>query len=97
MSTVQALTIKLPPELAAQMPKRQAERQQVVVLGLTQLRIKKALQKYQQGGCSLAYAAQQAGISLWEMVPFAYAYGLKPRIDPSLLEGELTPGQAARL
>jgi len=97
MSTMQVLTIKLPPELAAQMPKEQTERQQVVVLGLAQLRIKKALEKYQRGECSLAYAAQQAGISLWEMIPFAYAYGLEPRVDPSLLEGKLTLEQAARL
>ena len=89
MSTVRTLIIELPLELAVQMPEKQAERQQVIVLGLIQLRIKKALEEYRQGDCSLAYAAKQAGVSLWEMIPFAYAYGLSPRIDPDLLKEEL--------
>jgi len=97
MSTVRTLIIELPLELAAQMPEKQAERQQVIVLGLTQLRIKKALEEYRQGDCSLAYAAKQAGVSLWEMIPFAYAYGLSPRVDPDLLEADLTLEQVAQL
>lgn len=97
MSTVQALVIELPPELVAQMPEKQAERQQVIVLGLIQLRIKRALEEYRQGDCSLAYAAKQAGVSLWEMIPFAYAYGLSPRVDPDLLEADLTLEQVAQL
>jgi len=58
---------------------------------------KKALEEYRQGDCSLAYAAKQAGVSLWEMIPFAYAYGLSPRVDPDLLEADLTLEQVAQL
>lgn len=41
MSTVRTF-IELPPELAEQMPEKQAERQQVIALGLTQWRIEKS-------------------------------------------------------
>ncbi len=97
MSVTRSFTIELPADLAAQMPEGQSEQQQVVQLGLKQLRIQKALKEYQQGGCSLAYAAKQAGVSIREMIPFAYACGLEPGVDPDWLASELTPGQAAQL
>ena len=40
----------------------------------------KALQAYKRGEGSLAYAARQAGISLREMIPLAYAHGLTPKV-----------------
>lgn len=97
MSVTRSFTIELPADLAAQMPKEQAERQQIIQLGLKQLRIQKALKEYQQGGCSLAYAAKQAEVSIREMIPLAYAYGLEPGVDPDWLASELPPEQAAQL
>lgn len=79
------------------MPKNSEEQQEVILLGLQQMRVKRALERYRRGECTLAYAAQEAGITLREMIPLAYARGLRPHIDPDLLEGELTPEQAARL
>ncbi|HEV2855168.1 MAG TPA: hypothetical protein VHC97_20405 [Thermoanaerobaculia bacterium] len=58
----------------------------MLVLGLREWRIRKALQAYKRGEVSLAYAAQQAGVSLREMIPLAYAHGLVPRVDPADLE-----------
>ncbi|MGQ9625360.1 MAG: hypothetical protein ACUVV0_00450 [Anaerolineae bacterium] len=66
-------------------------------LGLKHLRIQKALEEYRRGGCSLAYAAQQAGISIREMIPLAYANGIEPRFDPAWLEMEPSLEQATRL
>jgi len=97
MAAEKVLTIEVPPELAEKMPSSQAERCEIVRLGLVQWRVKKALEEYRRGGCSLAYAAEQAGISLREMVSFAYAYGLEPRFDEKLVQGELTLEQAAQL
>jgi len=97
MVTKKVLTIEVPPELAEKMPSNQTERYEIVRLGFTQWRVKKALEEYRQGGCSLAYAAKQAGVSLREMISFAYAYGVEPRFDEKLLQGELTLEQAAQL
>jgi predicted HTH domain antitoxin len=68
-------------ELARQLPPDPQERQQVLVLGLREWKVRKALEAYQRGEGSLAYAAQQAGVSLREMIPLAYAHGVTPRID----------------
>ena len=80
------VSITVPEELAGQMPADPGERQQVLALGLREWRIRKALQAYKRGEGSLAYAAQQAGVSLREMIPLAYAHGLVPRVDPADLE-----------
>lgn len=96
-NTSKMLTIEVPPKLAEKMPPGEAEQQEIVRLGLVQWRVRKALEEYRQGGCSLAYAAKQAGIPLREMIPFAYAYGLEPRFDEKLLQGDLTLEQAAQL
>lgn len=88
------LILQLPDQLIEQMPKSSEEQQEVILLGLQQMRAKRALERYRRGECTLAYAAQEAGITLREMIPLAYAHGLKPHVDPDLLEGELTPEQA---
>lgn len=91
------LILKLPGQLVEQMPKSSEEQREIILLGLQQLRVKRALDRYRRGDCTLAYAAQEAGITLRKMIPLAYAHGLKPHVDPGLLESELTPEQAARL
>jgi len=91
------IVIKLPPDLAAQMPQRSEERREILILGLKQMRIKKALEEYRRGKCSLAYAAHLAGVPLRQMIPFAYAYGLEPYVPPHLLEEELSIEEASRL
>jgi hypothetical protein len=55
------------------------------------------LEAYRRGEGSLAFAAEQAGVSLREMVPLAYAHGLTPKVDPKLLEAPLSIEQAAEL
>ena len=80
------ITLKLSPELAEQTPRRPEERVEIFSLGLKQMRIKKALEEYQRGECSLAYAASQAGVTLRQMISFAYAYGLEPHLPPHLEE-----------
>jgi hypothetical protein len=55
------------------------------------------LEDYRRGHGTLAYAAEQAGVSLREMIPLAYAYGLTPRIDPDWLSGPLSLDEAANL
>jgi hypothetical protein len=74
-------------EIARQLPADPSEREQILVLGLREWRIRQALDAYRRGEGSLAYAAHQAEISLREMIPLAYAHGLSPKDDPTELEG----------
>jgi hypothetical protein len=76
------VSIAVPEELAGQLPPDPRERQEVLVLGLREWRIRKALEAYDRGEGSLAHAAHKAGVSLREMIPLAYAHGLTPRLDP---------------
>ncbi len=89
------VSIPVPEELEQQMPADPQERQQVLIWGLREWRVNKALQAYKRGEGSLAHAAGQAGVSLREMIPLAYAHGLTPRIDPADLD--LSEAQAALL
>ena len=96
-TAIKTLILQLPDQLVEQMPKSSEEQREVIWLGLQQLRVRRALEQYRRGECTLAYAAQEAGITLREMIPLAYAHGLKPNVDPGLLKGELTPEQAVHL
>jgi hypothetical protein len=92
------ISISVPAELAEQLPEGEADRQAVLALGLREWRVRQALDGYRRGEGSLAYAAQQAGVSLREMIPLAYAHGLAPRVDPAWLTGDpLTPDDASKL
>jgi hypothetical protein len=87
------ISIPVPEELEKQLPADPQERQQVLIWGLREWRVDKALQAYKRGEGSLAHAARQAGISLREMIPMAYAHGLVPKVDPRDLD--LSEAQAA--
>ena len=82
------ISISVTAELAEQLPDGAAERQAVLELGLREWRVRQALDAYRRGEGTLAYAAQQAGISLREMIPLAYAHGLTPKVDPSWLSSD---------
>lgn len=60
-------------------------------LGLKQFKIGRAIKRYKKGGMSLAKAAELAGISIREMISIAYAHGLEPKYDESLVESKITP------
>ncbi len=68
----------------------------MLIFGLREWRVNKALQAYKRGEGSLAYAARQAGLSLREMIPLAYAHGLTPKVDPAD-DLEISESQAALL
>jgi hypothetical protein len=75
------VSIAVPEDLARELPPDPVERREVLVLGLREWKVRKALEAYGRGEGSLAYAAQQAGVSLREMIPLAYAHGLTPRAE----------------
>ena len=75
------VSISVPEELARQLPLGPRERQEVLELGLREWRVRKALEAYRRGEGSLAHAAHEAGVSLREMIPLAYAHGLTPKTE----------------
>lgn len=93
-SMKQTRSLKLPAKLLDQMPRGVRAQREIITLGLQQWRVRKALEKYRRGECTLAFAAQNAGVTLREIVPLAYAYGLEP--DAPSLDQDLTPDEAAR-
>lgn len=96
-STKQTRSLKIPAKLVDQMPRGIRARREIITLGLQQWRVRKALEKYRRGECTLAFAAHDAGVTLREIIPLAYAYGLEPAVDSRLLDHALTSDEAARL
>lgn len=85
-------------EFAGQLPSDPEEQRQVLILGLRELRIHKALDAFRRGEGSLAFAARSADVPLRQMIPLAYAYGLEPATDHDLLDAdELSLEQASEL
>src|SRR5438093_12863787 len=62
------ISLTLPDELAKHLPADAASRQRVIELGLREWRIVEALEAYQRGEGTLAYAAERAGVSLRDMI-----------------------------
>ncbi len=94
MTTVK---LKLPEELVKELPKKDKPIQRVIRLGLTQYKAELALKEYKKGKMTLAKAAELAGLSIREIIPIAYAYGLEPKFDEALMTEELTSKKAAAL
>ena len=90
MTTV---SLTLPDELARRLPADTAARQRVVELGLREWRIAEALEAYQRGEGTRAYAAERAGVSLREMIVAARVRSVLPPVESS----SLTLEEAARL
>ncbi|MBE9592687.1 MAG: UPF0175 family protein [Proteobacteria bacterium] len=61
------------------------------------MKIERAIERYKKGGVSLAKVAEFAGISIREMIPIAYAHGLEPKYDESLVESKITLERAINL
>ena len=76
------ITIRVSSTLAHDLPIDPDTRAHVLELGLRQWRVAEALERYRQGHGSLAYAAEQAGVSIREMISLAYAHGLTPPFEP---------------
>ena len=94
----QTVAIPVDPATAEELPTDPAERQEVLVLGLREWRLRRALETVRRGEASLARAAELAGISLREMIPLAFAHGLAPRVPAELLAKEsLSLDEAAHL
>ncbi len=64
--------------------------QEIIHLGVQQLKIRRALEIYQAGDCSLGYAAEQVDIPKQELIREARARGIEPTFDERIVQEELT-------
>lgn len=62
---------------------------ELLLLGLAQIKIREALQLYQQGAVSFGRAAELAGLSRQEMLQQAQALGVQPRWGTQMVQEEL--------
>jgi len=63
--------------------------QEVLMLGVRQYRIERALQMYQAGMGSLGYAAHKAGVAKQDLIREARARGIEPEYDEETVREEL--------
>ncbi|MBI4716083.1 MAG: UPF0175 family protein, partial [Nitrospirae bacterium] len=91
------IKLKIPDKLAKKLPRQEKPRQRVIKLGITHYKVEQALKEYKKGKITLAKAAELAGLSIREIIPLAYAYGLEPKFEESSLTEEMTPQKAAAL
>ena len=91
------VTIAVSPDLAEQLPAGADALAEVLALRLKSWRIEHALDGLRGDHGTVAYAAEQAGVSIREMIAWAYAYGLQPNVDPGLTDQPLSIEQASSL
>jgi hypothetical protein len=63
--------------------------QEIIRLGLYQLRVRRALEMYQAGGASLGYVAEKTGLSKRDLIHEARTRGLEPPFDEQTVDEEL--------
>ena len=81
--------LELSDDLARQVGSYQGRLQELVLLGLAQLKVQEALTLYTRGIVSFARAAEIAGLSRPEMIRQARAFGFRPRWSEQMVEEEL--------
>jgi predicted HTH domain antitoxin len=83
------VVLELPDDMARQIGPYQGRIQELVLLGLSQLKAQDALTLYTRGVVSFARAAEIAGLTRPEMVRQARALGVRPRWSEQMVEEEL--------
>lgn len=84
------LTISIPEELSAELEPYQDKLDDLLRIGLRELKMEQALSLYKLGKLSLWKAARLADVSLREMTNYAIANGLRPIVDDKTIEEELS-------
>ena len=87
MATV---TLTIPDELSAQLKPYQENLDELIRIGLTEVRKGQALALFKKGNISLWKAARFADVSLREMTDYAVSQGLRASIDEGSIKEELS-------
>lgn len=83
------VTIAVPDELSKQLEPYRDTLDDVLRIGLREVKKAQSLILFQQGNLSLWKAARLAGVSLREMRQYAVAHGLHASVDAETIDEEL--------
>jgi len=83
------ITIEIPEKWLAGLEWQPAMLEEVIQMGIEQVRIAKALRLYQAGGCSLGYAAEKFQIPKRRLIIEARARGIEPPFTETTIQEEL--------
>jgi predicted HTH domain antitoxin len=83
------LTITIPEELSTQLGPYQDKLDELLRIGLSELKKTQALTLFKKGNISLWKAARLAGVSLREMTEYAVSQGLRAMTDEETEKEEL--------
>lgn len=86
MSTV---AVTIPDDLSAQLGSYRDSLDELIRIGLREVRKERSLALFKKGGVSLWRAARMASISLREMTEYAVAQGIRPAVDADTIREEL--------
>jgi len=82
-------TVEIPDEQLVELGKYKDRWGELLLLGLTQMKIEEALILYQKGVVSFGRSADLAGLSQHDMIRQARARGIEPRWSEAMVEEEL--------
>lgn len=87
---MRTITISIPEELSAELEPYQDQLDDLLRIGLRELKMEQGLSLYKLGKLSLWKAARLANVSLREMTSYAVAHGLRPSADDETIQEELS-------
>jgi predicted HTH domain antitoxin len=82
-------TITLPDDLASQLEPYLGSLDELLRIGLREVKKEQSLALFKKGNISLWKAARLAGVSLREMAAYAAAQGLRATVDEETIQDEL--------
>ena len=88
---MEKVAIELSDDQAQQVGPYRGRLKELMLLGLSQVRIQEALLLYVRGLVSFARAAELAGLTRPEMTRQARAFGIGPRWSGEMVQDEFTP------
>lgn len=82
-------TVEIPDEQFAELSKYEDKLGELLLLGLSQIKIEQALILYKKGLVSFGRGAELAGLSQQDLMREAKARGIEPRWSEKMIEEEL--------
>ena len=83
------VTLTIPDDLSVQLEPYRDNLDDLLRIGLREVKVEQGLALFKEGRISLWKAARLSGVSLREMVQCAVAHGLKPMVDEETIREEL--------
>ena len=83
------VTIAIPDDLSAELEPYRENLDDLLRIGLREVKVEQSLALFRKGNISLWKAARMAGVSLREMTQYAAARGLRAVVDEETLREEL--------